>query len=222
MRLSVEHDDRRALEIFAREIAPAGTSWSPGTTGAGGRPKPAPIVRLTSFLLPKNDVEAALEFEGVRETIEPLVPAHPWTPQPVPAAAAPSQAANAPAETINVPLVALAWARSGDKGDSANIGVIARDSAYVPILRDALTPERVAAYFAHLVRGRVRRFDVPGIDAFNFTLDEALGGGGMASMRIDPLAKGMAQMLLDIPIAVPISLAPLLANASALAPNGAL
>jgi hypothetical protein len=68
----------------------------------------------------------------------------------------------------------------------------------------------------------VRRFDVPGIDAFNFTLDEALGGGGMASMRIDPLAKGMAQMLLDIPIAVPISLAPLLANASALAPNGAL
>jgi hypothetical protein len=223
MRLSVEHDDRRALEIFAREIAPAGTSWSPGTTGAGGRPKPTPIVRLTSFLLPKNDVEAVLEFEGARETIEPLMPEHPWTPAPVPAAvAAPSHAASVSAQTIDVPLVALAWARSGDKGDSANIGVIARASAYVPILRDALTAERVAAYFAHLVRGRVRRFDVPGIDAFNFTLDEALGGGGMASMRIDPLAKGMAQMLLDIPIAVPISLAPLLANASALAPNGAL
>jgi hypothetical protein len=222
MRLSVEHDDRRALDMFAREIAPAGTSWSPGTTGAGGRPKPTPIVRLTSFLLPKNDVEATLEFEGAREAIVPIVPENPWTPASVPAAAAPRRAAEVPLETIDVPLVALAWARSGDKGDSANIGVIARDSAYVPILRDALTSERVAAYFAHLVRGPVRRFDVPGIDAFNFTLDEALGGGGMASMRIDPLAKGMAQMLLDIPIAVPISLEPLLANASALAPNGAL
>jgi hypothetical protein len=223
MRLSVEHDDRRALEVFAREIAPAGTSWSPGTTGAGGRPKPTPIVKLTSFLLPKSDLEVTLEFEGAREAIVPLVPEHPWTPATLSAAAAPpSQTSSAPAETIDVRLVALAWARSGDKGDSANIGVIARDSTYVPILRDALTPERVAAYFAHLVRGRVRRFDVPGIDAFNFTLDEALGGGGMASMRIDPLAKGMAQMLLDIPIAVPISLAPLLASASALAPNGAL
>jgi hypothetical protein len=222
MRLTVEHDDRRALEIFAREIAPAGTSWSPGTTGAGGRPKPTPIVRLTSFLLPKSAVEATLEFEGSRETIVPFVPEHPWTPVPAPAAASMGAANDSHAETIDFPLVALAWARSGDKGDTANIGVIARDSTYVPILRDALTPERVAAYFAHLVRGTVRRFDVPGIDAFNFTLDEALGGGGMASMRIDPLAKGMAQMLLDIPIAVPMSLAPLLANVAALAPNGAL
>jgi hypothetical protein len=224
MRLSVEHDDRRALEIFAREIAPAGTSWSPGTTGAGGRPKATPIVRLTSFLVPKSDVDATIECEGARESIVPIVPDRPWTPAPVLSAdATPNRAVDGtPVETIDVPLIALAWARSGDKGDSANIGVIARDPAYVPILRDALTPERVAAYFAHLVRGRVRRFDVPGIDAFNLTLDEALGGGGMASMRIDPLAKGMAQMLLDIPIAVPISLAPLLANAAALAPNGAL
>jgi hypothetical protein len=173
--------------------------------------------------LPKNAVQAAFEIDGASETIVPFVPENPWVPAPTAASvSAPNPAGGVPAETINVPLVALAWARSGDKGDTANIGVIARDAAYVPILRDALTPECVAEYFAHLVRGPVRRFDVPGIDAFNFTLDEALGGGGMASMRIDPLAKGMAQMLLDIPIAVPISLAPLLANASALAPNGAL
>jgi hypothetical protein len=223
MRLSVEHDDKRALEIFAREIAPAGTSWSPGTTGAGGRPKPTPIVRLTSFLLPKSAVEATIECDGARETIAPFVADRPWTPAAgTTSMPSPNGATESSAETIEVPLVALAWARSGDKGDSANIGVIARDPAYVAILRDALTPERVAAYFAHLVRGTVRRFDVPGIDAFNFTLDEALGGGGMASMRIDPLAKGMAQMLLDIPIAVPISLAPLLATAPALASNGAL
>jgi hypothetical protein len=229
MRLSVEHEDRRALEIFVREVAPAGTSWSPGTTGVGGRPKAAPIVRLTSFLLPKSEATAAIECDGVRETIPAFVPERPWTPDAPPAGAR-ADAADALAndsapengDSIVVPLIALAWARSGDKGDTANIGVIARDRAYLPILRAQLTPERVAAYFAHLVRGTVRRYDVPGIDAFNFTLDEALGGGGMASMRIDPLAKGMAQMLLDLPIALPAPLSSLVTPAAtAIASNGA-
>jgi hypothetical protein len=239
MRLSVEHDDRRALEIFAREIAPAGTSWSPGTTGfGGGRPKATPIVRLTSFLLPKNEVPIAIDIAGVRAPLEAFVPAdRNGADAFAPAgrngagALAPAEPAVAPngpvvmpmrsehtpdanavrhadgnAEKTVVPLVAIAWARSGDKGDTANIGVIARDAAYLPILREQLTAESVAAYFAHLVRGAVKRYDVPGIGAFNFTLDEALGGGGMASMRIDPLAKGLAQMLLDIPITVPVSL----------------
>ncbi|MBD5606810.1 MAG: DUF1446 domain-containing protein [Candidatus Eremiobacteraeota bacterium] len=226
LRLSVEHDSRDALEIFVREIAPAGTSWSPGTTGFGGRPKPAPIVRLTSFLLAKSEIATTIDVDGERETIPTFVPDHPSvpvTPEPVctPIAHAEREANGASADTIEVPLVTLAWARSGDKGDTANIGVIARDPAYLPLLRAALTPERVAAYFAHLVRGAVRRYDVPGIDAFNFTLDEALGGGGMASMRIDPLAKGMAQMLLDLPIAVPFSLAPPSARSAALASTGA-
>jgi len=215
MRLSVEHDDRRALDIFSREISPAGTSWSPGTTGFGsGRPKAAPIVRLTSFLLPKSDVQISFEVDGVREPVEVLVPPgrngadRCATTEPAGSGHAPEAqvAQNEAGETILVPLVALAWGRSGDKGDTANIGVIARDPAYLPILREQLTAESVAAYFAHLVRGTVKRFDLPGISAFNFTLDEALGGGGMASMRIDPLAKGMAQMLLDIPIRVPVSL----------------
>ncbi len=230
MRLSVEHEDRRALEIFVREVAPAGTSWSPGTTGVGGRPKAAPIVRLTSFLLPKNEVTAAIECDGERETIPAFVPERPWVPGTPPpgarAAAGPAAASDdlvpSDGDAIVVPLIALAWARSGDKGDTANIGVIARHPAYLPVLREQLTPERVAAYFAHLVRGTVRRYDLPGIDAFNFTLDEALGGGGMASMRIDPLAKGMAQMLLDLPIALPASLAALVTPAAtAVASNGA-
>ncbi len=220
MRLSVEHDDRRALEIFSREISPAGTSWSPGTTGFGsGRPKAAPIVRLTSFLLPKDDVQIAIEVDGVREPLEAFsaggrngseasAPAKP-AQESLAARHAVGSTVPSPdngAETILVPLVAVAWARSGDKGDTANIGVIARDPAYLPILREQLTAASVGAYFAHLVRGAVKRYELPGIDAFNFTLDEALGGGGMASMRIDPLAKGMAQMLLDIPIRVPVSL----------------
>jgi hypothetical protein len=216
MRLVVDHDERRALDIFAREIAPAGTSWSPGTTGAGGRPQPTPVVRLTSFLLPKSAVAVTIDVEGERTAIAPYLP----VPAPIldergdtDTGSVLSAISHATRElpqitqpVLQVPLVRLAWARSGDKGDSANIGVIARRPEYVPILRAQLTAGRVAAYFAHLVRGPVERYDVPGIGAFNFTLAQALGGGGMASQRYDPLAKGMAQMLLDLPMSVPAQL----------------
>jgi hypothetical protein len=213
MRLSVDHAERRALEIFAREIAPAGTSWSPGTTGAGsGRPVPSPLVKYASFLLPKREVEITVDLDGER-TIVPVAAGTEAGPGSDPAPVAASAGA-APGATsfdasqplATVPLVALAWARSGDKGDRANIGVVARKPEYLPLLRAQLTPERVAEYFRHLVRGAVRRYELPGIGAFNFTLDEALGGGGMASMRIDPLAKGMAQMLLDFPVQVSAAL----------------
>lgn len=104
---------------------------------------------------------------------------------------------------VAVPLVRLAHARSGDKGNISNIGVIARDPEYLPLLRVQLTPDAVKAYFSHLVKGEVVRYDLPGIHAFNFVLDQALDGGGMASLRVDPLGKGMGQMLLDLPIRVP-------------------
>jgi hypothetical protein len=102
-----------------------------------------------------------------------------------------------------VPLIELAWARSGDKGDTSNIGVIARHPEDLPLLREQLTPEAVAAHLADKVRGTVTRYELPGIHAFNFVGEQALGGGGMASLRHDPLGKGMAQWLLAMPVAVP-------------------
>jgi hypothetical protein len=105
-------------------------------------------------------------------------------------------------------LLQLAWARSGDKGDSANIGVIARRSEDYSLLCAHLSSEAVAAYFAHLVQGPVRRFLLPGFHALNFVLQHALDGGGTASLRNDPLAKTFAQMLLDIPVSVPDSWRP--------------
>jgi hypothetical protein len=105
-----------------------------------------------------------------------------------------------------VPLIEIAYARSGDKGDTANIGVIARRPELLPVIRRELTAARVAEYFAHCVKGSVTRYDAPGIHAVNFVLEAALAGGGTASKRLDPLAKGFAQMLLDLPIAVPESL----------------
>ena len=104
---------------------------------------------------------------------------------------------------IEVPLVRVAWARSGDKGDTSNIGVIARRAEWLPHLRAQLTPQRMREWLAHLVKGEVTRYDLPGIHAMNFVCTQALDGGGMASLRNDPLGKGMAQILLTMPVRVP-------------------
>ena len=106
-------------------------------------------------------------------------------------------------DLVEVELIRLAWARSGDKGNTSNIGVIARQPDWLPWLRQQLTEQRVTEWLAHLVKGRVTRYDVPGIHAMNFVCEQALDGGGMASLRNDPLGKGMAQILLSMPVQAP-------------------
>jgi hypothetical protein len=212
LRLTATHARKDALELLAREVAPAGTSWAPGTTGAGGgRASASPSIRQYAFLLPKSMLQPRVHRGDVVQTIAiPAPVGHTAvdTPSGEPAGtAAPMPAIpDAASETLTVPLIRLAWARSGDKGDISNIGVIARDPALLPWLRQQLTEDAVAAYLAHLVKGRVTRFEVPGIHAFNFVCEQALDGGGMASMRNDPLGKGMAQILLSMPMAVPAPL----------------
>jgi hypothetical protein len=105
--------------------------------------------------------------------------------------------------TAWVPLLALAYGRSGDKGDNANIGLIARDPAFVAVLREQVTTKAVGDYFAHALKGKVERFELPGLNAFNFLLHDALGGGGIASLRYDPQGKAYAAMLLDLPVEIP-------------------
>jgi hypothetical protein len=200
LRVAVMHPQKPALELFAREIAAAGTSWSPGTTGADGRPRPTPAIKQFAFLLDKASLVPRVRIgEQVTEVQVPVGQA-PIDPAP----AVPEERAASPAgATRTVPLVRLAYARSGDKGDSSNIGVIARRPHWLPLLREQLTEERVASWLAHLVRGTVTRFDVPGIQALNFLCTQALDGGGMASLRNDPLGKGMGQILLTMPVQVP-------------------
>ncbi|MDP9893660.1 hypothetical protein J2W32_002274 [Variovorax boronicumulans] len=212
LRLAVTHPRKEALELFAREVAPAGTSWSPGTTGAGGgRASVSPSIRQYAFLLDKSQVEASVNVDGQRIDVpRTLAPAASDMPAPRPANATQHEPAPEPADTVEVPLIRLAWARSGDKGDTSNIGVIARHPALLPLLREQLTEARVAEWLAHLVKGRVTRYEVPGIDAFNFVCEEALGGGGMASLRNDPLGKGMGQILLAAPVRVSTALLALL------------
>ena len=104
-------------------------------------------------------------------------------------------------DSPRVPLITLAHGRSGDKGNNANIGIIVRRAEDLAALSAWLTPERVAAHFAHRAPSRVERFDLPGLNAINFVLHDVLGGGGMASLHTDNLAKAYAQVLLamDVP-----------------------
>lgn len=213
LRLSATHARKEALELLAREVAPAGTSWAPGTTGAGGgRASASPSIRQYAFLLPKTLLNPVVLMDGTEMPVpQPAgiaAVARESAPTPVAiaiAVAVPDVAAH-PSELREVPLIRLAWARSGDKGDISNIGVIARAPTLLPLLRAQLTEGAVAAFLAHLVKGRVTRFEVPGINAFNFVCEQALDGGGMSSLRNDALGKGMGQILLSMPIQVPIAL----------------
>ncbi|HEY1228808.1 MAG TPA: acyclic terpene utilization AtuA family protein, partial [Ramlibacter sp.] len=200
LQVAVMHPQKEALELFAREIAPAGTSWSPGTTGAGGRPSPSPAIRQFAFLLDKGLLQPRVHLGGETHAVRvPAGQAPVPPPEPVPAVDAVLPHPDWP----QVPLVQLAWARSGDKGNHSNIGVIARKPEWLPWLRAQLTEARVKEWLGHLVAGDVTRYDVPGLHAMNFLCTEALDGGGMASLRNDPLGKGMAQILLAMPISVP-------------------
>jgi hypothetical protein len=201
LRVAVMHSQKAALELFAREIAPAGTSWSPGTTGADGRPRPSPSIRQFAFLMDKAMLKPQVAVDG---RIEPV--AVPTGQPPVLMPPAEPDAPAAPSFSgalVEVPLIRVAWGRSGDKGDSSNIGIVARRPQWIALLREQLTEARVAAWLAHRVKGTVTRFDVPGIHALNFLCTQALDGGGMASLRNDPLGKGMAQILLCMPVQVP-------------------
>jgi len=94
----------------------------------------------------------------------------------------------------------LAHARSGDKGDSANIAVIAWDAEAYDFLRTQLTGERVAAYFASQIKGPVVRYEAPNLMALNFVLRGALGGGGTVSLRIDAQGKTLAAALMNMEV----------------------
>lgn len=105
--------------------------------------------------------------------------------------------------SATVQLLRLAHARSGDKGDTVNVGVIARRPEWYPLLVEALTVERVKRHFGELVRGPVERFELPNLNALNFLLHEALDGGGTISLMTDAQGKTFSTAMLRMMIEVP-------------------
>ena len=211
MKLAAKHPDARAIGVLLKEVTGLALATPAGLTSfAGGRPKPSPVVRLFSFALPKNALSITVDVDGSVTTLdtETGVAFHPSQLERPTDPAGPASDGN----MVDVPLVKLAWARSGDKGDKANIGIIARDESYLPYISASMTDAVVATRFSHFLDtsdggGKVERFFLPGSHAFNFLMDNALGGGGVASLRADPQAKAYAQILLDHPVSVPADLA---------------
>ncbi len=204
IKIAVRHPDKKALVTFSREIAQAATGMAPGLTGiVGGRPTVYPVIRLFSFLIDKSACALQIDIDGQRHPCAlPALDTLATTDLPRPfEAPKPSGRADA-----SVALVKLAVARSGDKGNHSNIGVIAREPDYLPWIAEALTPAVLVDWMSHVldpVHGRVERWYLPATHSLNFLLENALGGGGVASLRIDPQGKAFAQQLLDIQIPVP-------------------
>jgi hypothetical protein len=206
LRLVVVHDSRAAIDMFARELGSVGLSCAPGTTGIyGGRPKPTPVVRLYTFYLDKAALTPAQVSIGGQQVLEVPVPLDGG--YVAPDAAAPVAIPAAEDEPrVEMPLSRLAYGRSGDKGNSANVAIIARRPEYLPILREHVTSSRVLEQLGALAEGPAECFEAPGLHALNFVIANALGGGGMASLRIDPQGKAYAQMVLEMMVEVPKSL----------------
>lgn len=208
LKIAAKHAEQKALELLVREFTSAGTSMAPGFTGIGGnRPKVMPLVRLFSIAVDKTliDPQILVEVDGQQQAIQIAQTEGDSAVAPE-AHVETDVAVEGAVPLVKVPLIDLAWGRSGDKGNHSNIGIIARNPAYLPYIREALSVDVVRERFAHYNPSDVQRFELPGINGLNFMLYDILGGGGIASLRNDPQGKGYAQILLGMDVAIPSGL----------------
>jgi len=205
VRLDVRHDERAALDLFSKETTGVALSMITGrcSAGAAGRPKITPVVAQFAFLIEKGRVTQTVRMNGQEIAVAPFI----TSPQPASAEDSPAAAAQPNGDMVDVPLIALAVARSGDKGNNANVGVMVRNPEYLEWVRLGVTAERVRQWFAHTVEGEVHRFDLPGFHAVNFLMTNCLGGGGTSSLHLDNMGKTYGQQILAMPVAVPRDLA---------------
>jgi hypothetical protein len=211
VKIAARHETSVGIAILFREITGLALSGPPGLSGfAGSRPRPSPVMGLFSCLLPRDVAPLTLHYDNqceiITQTIETDISEckrekiefpQDWL----------LEKPGLNAETTRVKLIKLAWARSGDKGDKANIGIIARDKMYLPFIWQQLDEPAMALWFDHFLKGEVKRYYMPGLWAINYVLDRVLDGGGTASLRNDPQAKGYAQLALAIEIEIPVEMA---------------
>ena len=204
VRIDVRHAKRDALELFSKEVTGVGLSMTTGRcSGGAGRPKVTPVIAQFAFLVERGKVQIEVHVDGEQVAFTPASPQRFFDPAQMQEMLIPSLEGSSKGQEVEVPLIALAVARSGDKGDNANVGVIARHAELLPWLKQALTPERVGQWFAHVQRGGTERYEMPGLLAFNFVLANALDGGGTSSLHLDSQGKTYAQQLLAMPVRVP-------------------
>lgn len=205
-RMVADHPTSEGAQLFAREQSSIITNTVQGLSVPLGT-QVRPLTQIGSFLLDRGDLALSVEIDGEPVGFEAVAggAAAPATAHPTVEPAEPA----GERQLAEVPLVALAWVRSGDKGNLFNVGVIARDPEHLPWLWRALTPKAVGRRYAELLELdqadlAVTRYSVPGIDALNLVVENSLQGGMLASPAFDPAAKGMGQFLLEFPVPVPV------------------
>lgn len=204
VQIDVRHRDKSALELFSKEATGVALSMATGRCGVGpsGRPKVTPVVAQFAFLIDKGAVHPKVRIDGYEVGFK--APAVAFAPAPAPSSDLVLSRTSEP--TVTRPLIDIAVARSGDKGNAANIGVMARKPEFLDVILREVTADLVQDWFAHVSKGEVKRYVAPGMNAVNFHLTECLGGGGTSSVQLDKLAKTYAQQLLEMPVEVPRSL----------------
>jgi hypothetical protein len=214
LRLSARSHRREDLEVFRKLLPSMILSGPPGVAVTGGAPAISDVVSYWPALVPRALVLASVrlleERDGALEETRTSGPL-PWPPTPGPGvqpldALDPWTLAAGDGPTVRVPLLRIAHARSGDKGDTVNIGLIGRSGHCYAWLRDNISAALVKDWFRSHCKGRVERHPVPRLWALNFLLEETLGGGGTMTLDIDAQGKTLAQALLRCEVVVPKAL----------------
>ncbi|MGK7396155.1 MAG: acyclic terpene utilization AtuA family protein [Candidatus Cyclobacteriaceae bacterium M3_2C_046] len=203
--------DRSKLERFARHLSGLILSGPPGVAVTGGRPRIQEVVRYWPALIDKTKLTLTL-YEVLADQASPIETIKPvedtetaWSAETEPINHNGQGETDLNQETMSKKMYELCLARSGDKGDTVNIGVVARTEKIYDYLKMFLTDRIIKVWFADYCKGSVIRYELDNLNALNFVLNQALDGGGTYSGRIDPQGKTFASFLLNQTIEVPIS-----------------
>jgi len=218
LRLSVRDADKSKIEAFSKLVPAVILSGPPGVAVTGGRPQAQEVVAYWPALVPRDRVKPRLVTKGGERELDWPTPVR--APEP-PAALEPEDwpDARGAQRLVTVPLSRLAHGRSGDKGDTCNIGVIARAPEVWPWLRRTLTAAVVKRRFKGIALGTVTRHEVPNLWALNFLLERSLGGGGTVSLRLDAQGKTLSHALLAMEVRAPQALVDAAARADGAGAN---
>jgi hypothetical protein len=194
LRFSARDHDEKKFDSFSKTLATIILSGPSGmaVTG-GGRPKPSPVIAYWPTLIDRERITTTVttfDTEGKRTEIS----------------IAPKTAKSGKSPIKEARLRDIAFARSGDKGDTCNIGVIARNPEAYDWLCKHLTDESVKRFFKGITKGKVVRYELDNLHALNFLLERTLGGGGTRSLMVDPQGKTLSQALLEMRLKVPARL----------------
>ncbi len=209
--IAARHPRPEPLALLGRELISLGLVAQGMAGYMAARPHPQPLVRLFHVLVDKATVPVTVTLEDGKPTPVAIAPGDdrplrtPPLPEPVVGLGDGERHPSPPPPGGRaVALREIAYARSGDKGNDVNIGLIARRPEYVEVLRTQVTAARVRELFGDRIEGDVTRWELPGLDAINILIGDVLGGrGGLSSLRMDPQGKSYGAMLLALPVAVP-------------------